>query len=123
MLERDVGNRLNRSWSGDRATSADRVAAKLMTPTWLTHLGCEGAHGGPGVDVGVQVQRLGAPAFEGKAHGGPVPAGQVRQPLVGEHVQGLVGPDKAVLGKGAEHLVDPAHGDASHQPRQLLTGA
>ena len=89
----------------------------------VTQLGGEGPYGGPGVDVGVQIQRLSAPSVEGQSHRGPVPAGQVSQTLVGEHVQGLVGPDEAVLGKGAEDLVYPAQGYATHQPCQLLTGA
>ena len=88
----------------------------------VTQLGGKDAHGGPGVDVGIQVQRLGAPAVEGEAHGGPVPAGQVHQSFVGQHVQGLVSPHEAVLGKRAEHLIDPAQGNASHQPRKLLAG-
>ena len=89
----------------------------------VAHLGGQGPQGGSGVDLGVGNGRLGGPAVEREAHGGPVPAGQAGQPLVGEHEQGFVLLNQFVLPQGAEHLVDPAQGYAAHQSGQLLPDA
>ena len=66
-------------------------------------LGCHRAQGGSGVNVLIVFAGFGAPAVQDLPHGGPVPAGQVLQPLVGEHVQRPVGAHQAVHDQGTDH--------------------
>ena len=55
----------------------------------VVQLGVQAAQGGSGYDRGdapAAAPLAGAPAAQGDSHGGPVPAGEVAQPLVGEDV-------------------------------------
>ena len=86
-------------------------------------LGRHGAQGGSGVDVRVIDAGFGAPAVQDLPHGGPVPAGQVRQPLVGKDVALPVRASETALRERIEDLVGAAAGDSAHQPGQLVGGA
>ena len=93
-----MGSRSNRSWSGERATSADRAGGEVDDAGVMPHLRGEGSHRGPRVDrrrsgrKGSALQRSRV-----RPDGGTIPAGQVRQPLVGEHVEGAVRSHEAGL--------------------------
>ena len=52
----------------------------------VVRLRCHGAQGGPGVELRVVEAGASGPAVRDLPHGCPVPAGQARQSLVGEHM-------------------------------------
>ncbi len=62
-------------------------------------------------------------AVQDLPHGGPVPADQARQPLVGKHVLLPIGANQCQVGQRPDHLVDAAAGDPACQPQELLGGA
>ena len=79
----------------------------------VLHLGGDSAEGAPGVALCFAVAGSpspGAPAAQDHPHGGPVPTGQVCQPVVGEEVAQSVGAHEALLRQGSKHLVGPGGG-------------
>ena len=84
--EREVGSRSSTPQSRLRRALGGEIGGQSGDGIVVVGLGGHSAQGGSGVGLRVPVAGFCAPAGQGRPHDGPVPAGQVLQSFVGEHV-------------------------------------
>ena len=72
----------------------------------VVQLGVQAAEGGAGIDQGLSLAAVvpeGAPAAQSDPDGGPVPAGQVAESRVPEHMALVLGVDQGTACQRLEH--------------------